>query len=129
MFEGFKSQTIDVGETHIVTHSGGNPDGQPLLLLQGFPETHVMWHKVAPQLVQDGFFVICASFEVTARVASHPLRATIRPTRSGRWHGTWSRSCRSLVTSASLLQVTTEVGASPIVWRLTTPSVSPGSGC
>lgn len=27
-------------------------DGPPLLLLHGFPQTHVMWHKVAPQLAQ-----------------------------------------------------------------------------
>ena len=29
---------------------GGN--GPPLLLLHGFPQTHVIWHKVAPQLAE-----------------------------------------------------------------------------
>lgn len=33
--------------------------GPPLLLLHGFPETHVMWRSVAPMLAAD-FTVICA---------------------------------------------------------------------
>ncbi len=32
-----------------VLHKG---DGPPLLLLHGFPETHVTWHKVAPRLAE-----------------------------------------------------------------------------
>jgi haloacetate dehalogenase len=35
---------------------GGN--GPPLLLLHGYPQTHAMWHGVAPHLVQR-FHVIC----------------------------------------------------------------------
>jgi haloacetate dehalogenase len=33
--------------------------GAPLLLLHGYPETHRMWHKVAPALA-DEYFVVCA---------------------------------------------------------------------
>src|SRR5437762_1819092 len=33
--------------------------GPPVLLLHGFPETHLMWHRVAPLLTRD-FTVICA---------------------------------------------------------------------
>jgi haloacetate dehalogenase len=33
--------------------------GPPLLLLHGYPETHLMWRNVAPALAQD-FTVICA---------------------------------------------------------------------
>ena len=32
--------------------------GFPLLMLHGNPQTHCMWHKVAPELV-DKFTVIC----------------------------------------------------------------------
>ena len=28
-------------------------DGFPLLLLHGYPQTHVMWHKIAPRLAED----------------------------------------------------------------------------
>jgi haloacetate dehalogenase len=38
-----------------VAHAGSGP---PLLLLHGYPQTHVMWHRVAPALV-DRFTVVC----------------------------------------------------------------------
>ena len=50
MFEGFKCVQIDTGEAIINAVVGGN--GKPLLLLHGYPQTHTMWHKVAPQLAQ-----------------------------------------------------------------------------
>src|SRR5262249_24257538 len=43
--------TIDVGEAQIRVRMGGS--GPPLLLLHGNPQTHVMWHKVAPALARD----------------------------------------------------------------------------
>jgi len=36
---------------------GGKSDGPPLLLLHGFPETHVMWHRVAAAL-RDRYLVV-----------------------------------------------------------------------
>jgi haloacetate dehalogenase len=48
MFEGFTLTTIDAGEAAIRTRVGGH--GPPLLLLHGNPQTHAMWHKVAPSL-------------------------------------------------------------------------------
>ncbi len=57
MFEGFTLEMIDTGEAVIRTRYGGS--GPPLLLLHGHPQTHVMWHKVAPRLAQD-FTVVCA---------------------------------------------------------------------
>jgi haloacetate dehalogenase len=34
-------------------------EGPPVLLLHGYPQTHAMWHKVAPQLARD-YTVVCA---------------------------------------------------------------------
>ena len=51
MFEGFESLTIDTGEAQIFVRYGGS--GPPLLLLHGHPQTHVMWHKLAPRLMRD----------------------------------------------------------------------------
>jgi len=49
MFEGFTAQTIDTGNgIEIAAWTGGS--GPPLLLLHGYPQTHLCWHKVAPRL-------------------------------------------------------------------------------
>jgi haloacetate dehalogenase len=50
MFEGFTTADIDAGGTTIHTVHGGS--GPPLLLLHGYPQTHVMWHKIAPRLAE-----------------------------------------------------------------------------
>jgi haloacetate dehalogenase len=51
MFEGFALETIDTGEVAIRVRRGGS--GPPLLLLHGIPQTHLMWHRVAPTLARD----------------------------------------------------------------------------
>ena len=56
-FEGFQGAMVDVGATTIALQWGGT--GHAVLLLHGFPETHVMWHRVAPALAED-FTVVCA---------------------------------------------------------------------
>lgn len=57
LFEGFSASHIDVGEATLYVRQGGS--GPPLLLLHGMPETHLMWHKVAPRLAAD-FTVVAA---------------------------------------------------------------------
>src|SRR5215216_890964 len=51
MFEGFQVAEIDTGEAVIHVRHGGS--GAPLLLLHGHPQTHVIWHKIAPRLAQE----------------------------------------------------------------------------
>ena len=50
MFDGFQLSTIDAGGVSIRVRHGGH--GPPLLLLHGHPQTHVMWHRVAPRLAR-----------------------------------------------------------------------------
>src|ERR1051325_4024060 len=57
MAAGFTAAEIVTGETSIFVSSGGA--GPPLLLLHGFPQTHLMWRGVAPLLAQH-FTVVCA---------------------------------------------------------------------
>ena len=56
MFEGFTRQRIRIDETTLNVVIGGK--GPPLLLLHGFPQTHVIWHKVVPDLARDFTLVI-----------------------------------------------------------------------
>ncbi|KAK3058392.1 hypothetical protein LTS18_011398, partial [Coniosporium uncinatum] len=47
----FKDFDIKVSSDPEVTiHGTQSGSGPPLLLLHGFPQTHLIWHKVAPQL-------------------------------------------------------------------------------
>ena len=55
MFEGFELSSVDTGETTIRMRRGGTG---PPLLLHGIPETHLMWHKVAPRLAEDFTVVV-----------------------------------------------------------------------
>lgn len=57
LFPGFESQTIDTGGAAIHLVRGG--DGPPVLLLHGYPQTHAIWHRIAPQLARR-FTVIAA---------------------------------------------------------------------
>jgi haloacetate dehalogenase len=51
VLSGFSSDRIEVNGVEIHVTRGGQ--GPPLLLLHGYPQTHAMWHRVAPLLAQD----------------------------------------------------------------------------
>jgi len=53
---GFKQQRIPGAGTELHVVCGGS--GPPLLLLHGYPQSHVMWHKVAPVLAERFTLVI-----------------------------------------------------------------------
>jgi haloacetate dehalogenase len=57
MRDRFATVEIDTGETSIFVRSSGS--GPPILLLHGFPQTHLMWRGVAPLLARE-FSVVCA---------------------------------------------------------------------
>jgi haloacetate dehalogenase len=57
MLDGFDATEVDTGETTIFVRRGGA--GPALLLLHGFPQTHLMWRRVAPRLARH-FTVLCA---------------------------------------------------------------------
>lgn len=46
--DDFAAELIETGETTIFVRSRGS--GPPVLLLHGFPQTHLMWRDVAPRL-------------------------------------------------------------------------------
>jgi haloacetate dehalogenase len=81
MFRDFVSREIETNVSTVFVRSSGS--GPPLLLLHGFPETHLMWRDVAPVLAQD-FTVVCADLPgygqsgcpaSTPRHTSHSKRA------------------------------------------------------
>jgi haloacetate dehalogenase len=50
MLEGFRLEKRNVSTGIDISYRIGGA-GQPLLLLHGYPETHLMWAKIAPRLV------------------------------------------------------------------------------
>lgn len=57
MFEGFAERTLPADRGDIHARVGGS--GPPLLLLHGYPQTHLMWHAAAP-LLAERFTVVAA---------------------------------------------------------------------
>ncbi|MER9328161.1 alpha/beta hydrolase [Mesorhizobium sp. M0488] len=57
MFDGFQAARVHIGDASIFIRRAGN--GPALLMLHGFPQTHLMWRDVAPGLA-DRFSVVCA---------------------------------------------------------------------
>lgn len=55
MFDEFEE--FDLATTRTTIHGRTGGQGPPLLLLHGIPETHLMWHRVAPHLA-DRFSVV-----------------------------------------------------------------------
>lgn len=50
ILQGFSAHRVTVGDVSInVARAGAGP---PLLLLHGYPQTHAMWHRVAPRLAE-----------------------------------------------------------------------------
>jgi haloacetate dehalogenase len=57
-FDGFTSQRFSANGVEIFTRLGGNRTKPALLLVHGFPQSHVLWHRVAQQLQNDFFLVM-----------------------------------------------------------------------
>jgi len=56
LFPGFAERRIDTGAAQIFLRTGGS--GPPLLLLHGYPQTHVCWHRIAPELARHVTLVV-----------------------------------------------------------------------
>jgi haloacetate dehalogenase len=51
LFDEF--EVFDIATSGATIHGCKAGTGPPLLLLHGIPETHLMWHRVAPRLAED----------------------------------------------------------------------------
>ncbi|MEM8551901.1 MAG: alpha/beta hydrolase [Pseudomonadota bacterium] len=56
MMEGLSQTRVTVRDISLSVRQGGS--GPPLLLLHGFPQTSMMWHRVAPALLADFTLVV-----------------------------------------------------------------------
>ena len=56
LYPGYESKFIETSAGKIFARMGGT--GSPLLLLHGYPQSNVMWHRVAPMLAKQHQLVI-----------------------------------------------------------------------
>jgi haloacetate dehalogenase len=82
LFPGFESHWIDTSVGQIFARSGGS--GPPLLLVHGFPQTHVEWHRIAPELAKH-FTLVLPDLPATAGRRHRAAGRTIFPTPSPTW--------------------------------------------
>lgn len=50
LLPGFDSHWVSTPHGKVFARTGG--EGPPLVLIHGFPQTHVMWHRIAPMLAE-----------------------------------------------------------------------------
>jgi haloacetate dehalogenase len=76
LFPGFTQRSIATSGATIHCVVGGA--GPPLLLLHGYPQTHAMWHRVAPALAAR-FTVVCADLRGYGDSSRPPTDAAHAP--------------------------------------------------
>ena len=76
MFDGFEE--FDIATTGTTIHGRRGGEGPPVLLLHGIPETHLMWHRVAPQLAER-FTVVAADLRGYGDSGTPPTAADHAP--------------------------------------------------
>jgi haloacetate dehalogenase len=76
MLDDFQTVEVETGEAGIFVRWSGH--GPPVLLLHGFPQTHLMWRIVAPLLARD-FTVVCADLRGYGRSGCPPSTSDHAP--------------------------------------------------
>ena len=81
-FDGFTLTHVAVPDGSIRVRHGGS--GPPLLMLHGAPQSHCMWHRIAPALAQR-FTVICPDLRGYGESLKPPATPDHARTPSARW--------------------------------------------
>lgn len=76
LFPGTTERMFDTGSAKIFARIGG--EGPPLLLIHGFPQTHAMWHAIAPELMRR-FTVVMPDLRGYGRSSCPPNDASNAP--------------------------------------------------
>lgn len=88
MWIQFQRSRIEVGGVTInLRHGGGGP---PLLLLHGFPQTHLIWRGVAERLARE-FTLVMPDLRGCGGSSKPPGDADRATARSAAWRWTWWR--------------------------------------
>lgn len=72
LLEGFDTQVVELADVTIQVRTGGR--GAPIQLLHGYPQSMVMWHRVAPRLAEQYTVVLAdlRGYGASGKPASDP---------------------------------------------------------
>ena len=76
-FDGFEIETLGLETGDVRLRRGGTDNASTLILLHGNPQTHAMWHAVAPALAQH-YHVICPDLRGYGQSHKPPVSADSR---------------------------------------------------
>jgi haloacetate dehalogenase len=76
LFPGLEQTFIETADANMRVRWGGS--GPPLFLLHGHPQTHVIWHAVAPRLAED-FTVVAADLRIHGQSSKPPTTPDHEP--------------------------------------------------
>ncbi len=77
LFKGFDTRTVPVPGADIHTRAVVD-NGPPVLLLHGYPQTHAMWHAMAPRLAEAGRSVVVTDLRGYGDSVAHEDDFTFR---------------------------------------------------
>ena len=114
LFEGFQNRTTAVPFGNLFAAVGGA--GPPLVLLHGYPQTHLCWHAVVADLAQR-FTVI--AFDLPGYGASDkpPADASLQPYTKRAMAAAIVSAMSSLGYERFAVAATIAADASPIAWH------------
>ena len=112
LFPGFAAASVATAAGDIHARVGGA--GPPLLLLHGYPQTHVMWHRLVPALAQH-FRLVLADLPGYGQSAAPPPAA-----------GHWPSDKRA--SAAAMIEVMAKLGSRGSTLLVTTAVVASATG-
>ena len=113
-FPGFRRHTVQTSGTTINAIVGG--EGPPVLLLHGYPQTHIEWRKIAPDLAKSHTLVI-PDLRGYGDSGKPPAGDNHVNYRSARWRWIRPRSWTGSAFDGSPRSATIEERGSAIAWR------------
>ena len=89
-FEPVEVEVPDGAGAGVTIHAVRGGAGPPVLLLHGFPQSHVMWHRIAPELAR-AHTVVAADLRGYGDSGRPEAADDHAGYASGRWRTTRSR--------------------------------------
>ncbi len=126
LFPGFSQRELAVNGITVNAVRGG--DGPPVLLLHGYPQTHAMWHRVAPRLAER-FTVVCPDLRGYGDSGKPPSDASHQPYSKRVMAGDQVELMRTLGFQQFAVVGHDRGARVARGWPSTTPARSPGWPC